>query len=204
VGDVKVDEVHPMLFHLGAVRFKQAADELYALEHSREWIGPVQTPIYVLYAHAIELALKAYLRKANVATAELGKHPYGHNVAALYAKAVELGLDPPPELAKHFEEVCRLTHKSNKCHAHRYWIAENTETPRANWLRAVTHGIVETVATRMIGVVPASEPGAVPQSFGQRGTTIFDPEHFGLQALPEPPLANRIEALKLGLLPWVK
>ena len=204
MGEANLDDVHPMLFHLGAVRFMQAADELYALEHSREWIGPVQTPIYVLYAHAIELALKAFLRKSGIATEELGQHPFKHNVAALYKRAVELGLDPPAELARHFEEVCRLTHKSNKRQAHRYWIAETTEAPRANWLRAVAHGIAETVASRMVGSVPASEPGAAPQAFGQRGTRFFGPEHFDLPALPEPPLADRIEALKLGLLPWVK
>jgi hypothetical protein len=118
----QLDDVHPMLFHIGAARYLRAADDLYALEHDGEWIGNVQEPVYLLYAHVIELSIKAFLRGAGLSSTELAGRDLGHNLVALYAKAVECGLSPPADLAPHFEVVIRLTKSSNLdgAQAHRY------------------------------------------------------------------------------------
>jgi hypothetical protein len=44
-------------------------------------------PQYVLIFHAIELALKAFLIGKGFATAQLKKHPFGHNLVNLYETA---------------------------------------------------------------------------------------------------------------------
>jgi len=199
-----INEIHPILFQDGAARFLRAADEMYAFEHSKEWIGTVQEPVYVLYAHAIELALKAFLRMKNVSTSELAKKPLAHDLLALYQRAVQLKLDPLPDVAKHFEVVLPLMKGSIDIHAYRYWTAETTDAPKANWLRSVAHEMNSTVASRLVGFVAVSEPGAPPEPFGHRGTRLFGPEHFGLRALPEQENIGRIEALKRGQTPWVK
>jgi hypothetical protein len=179
-------EVHPHAFLMGAMQFRRAADMVYFREPAKEWIAPVQSPVYVLYAHVIELALKGFLRSAGVPTKKLATKAFGHDVAALYKRALELGLTPPADLAPHFSAVTRLTTRSNVDQAHRYWTAKNTIAPRGNWLRSVAHALADLAATR---ITEAERHGTFrsPISWGERGSRIDGPEHFNLPPLPEPP-----------------
>lgn len=55
------------------------------------YVSPI--PAYFLLTHALELTFKAYLRHAGLTVEQLGTRELGHDLAALYAKARELGLD---------------------------------------------------------------------------------------------------------------
>jgi hypothetical protein len=48
---------------------------------------PDSAPQYVLTFHAIELALKAFLIGKGFTTAQLRRHPFGHNLVRLYETA---------------------------------------------------------------------------------------------------------------------
>ena len=176
------DEVEPEVFHLGAVKFLIAGDDLYGTR--RPPPNPSQQPIYFLYAHAMELALKAFLRHVDVSTAELGSRPFGHDVGRLYDEATKRGLDPLPEHAPHFDAVAHLTTESNVDQSLRYWTPGRTKAPRIGWLRTVAHLLVMHVGARLSA---ERQPGPTSRH-GRRVSEILGPEHYGLPELPEPAL----------------
>ena len=60
-----------------------------ALDHYRNKFA---FPIYYLFLHAIELALKAYLRQVNAVTMAELRLDYGHNISKLIRKATDENL----------------------------------------------------------------------------------------------------------------
>jgi hypothetical protein len=75
-------EIAPMAFINGALRFAWAANELHKLIKPGD-PDPHAGPVYVLIAHAIELALNGYLRVQGFSTAMLARS-YGHDLSKLY------------------------------------------------------------------------------------------------------------------------
>jgi hypothetical protein len=172
------DEVGPFMFHIGAMRFLIAGDDLF--DRRKRALHPVQEPQYVLYAHAMELSLKAYLRQVGVSTAKLSSRSFGHDIGRLYDEALARGLDPLPEHAEHFKAVTHLTAESNRVHFFRYWNRGTIKAPRIDWLRAVTHLLMERVAHHLAR-------GGLPVG-GSSRSKVFGPENYGLPVLPQPPL----------------
>jgi hypothetical protein len=54
----------------------------------------VSIPAYYLWGHSIELSLKVFLISHGVSLRELKSKNLGHNLTALWRKAVSLGLEP--------------------------------------------------------------------------------------------------------------
>jgi hypothetical protein len=181
MNDVGKVEIDPVVFHFGAVRFLIAGDDLYGTRQPPP--NPSQQPIYVMYAHSLELALKAYLRHVGVSTATLVK-TFGHNIGRLYDEANARGLDPLPEHARHFEAVAQLTTESNVDQSLRYWTPGMTQAPRIEWLRTVAHLLVSHVGARL----GAGRPPGTTTWHGRRASEMFGPEHYNLPELPAPPL----------------
>jgi len=177
---VDAEEVTPFTFNLGAMRFLQDADDLFRIRQS-DVLHPTQEPVYVLYAHAVELVLKAYLRAAGVPTATLVK-TFGHDVGELYDDAIRRGLDPLPEHAPHFDVVLHLTTESNRDQTLRYWTSATTRAPEITWLRKVAHYLVDHVAARLSAMLPS-----LGKQSSLRKSEMFGPRQFGLPDLPEPP-----------------
>ncbi|HLG89658.1 MAG TPA: hypothetical protein VKZ79_20955 [Alphaproteobacteria bacterium] len=59
---------------------------------------PHREPVYLLYAHAVEFALKAFLRAKGVSIDEIETH--GHRLAPLLDACRVLGFQEPPHIAK--------------------------------------------------------------------------------------------------------
>ena len=89
-GTTAPSEIEPMAFINGALRFVWAADELRKL--LKPGNDPNDDPVYLLMAHAIELALKGFLRLHGFSTATLSQRPYGHNLRELYQQSEQLGI----------------------------------------------------------------------------------------------------------------
>jgi hypothetical protein len=73
-----------------ARQFRHAYETLPNSGHPPEW------PKYLLFYHAMELALKAYLIARGVSEQDLKNRPFGHNIKKLVDEAVDRGLTLPP------------------------------------------------------------------------------------------------------------
>jgi hypothetical protein len=82
--------MHPTDFFHHAMEFRRAYERLPDSGHPPEW------PKYVLFYHAIELALKAYLIAKGHSEQALRDRPFGHDIKKLVDEAVVRGLTLPP------------------------------------------------------------------------------------------------------------
>ena len=86
--------VSAMAFLNMARDYADAANELYMVADARPKIHghmPLSSPLYFLYSHAVELALKAFLTANNVPINELTDHKVRHNLPKLYDQSRNLG-----------------------------------------------------------------------------------------------------------------
>jgi hypothetical protein len=80
--------MHFEFFHL-AMEFRAAYETLPDSGHPPEW------PKYVLFYHAMELVLKAYLIAKGIDEQVLRYPPFGHDIKKLVDEAVDRGLILP-------------------------------------------------------------------------------------------------------------
>lgn len=106
-------------------------------------------PIYFLYFHAVELALKAFLRSFN---RPIPKGPAGHNLRERYKECRDLGLAISPEdrfastlgpFAGELGNIVTLLEAGNEDHAFRYGKQVRAEL-RASlpWIRDVVEQLI--------------------------------------------------------------
>lgn len=109
----------------------------------------------MLYLHAAELALKAFLRHTGISTAILAKKGkgFGHDVQALHAAAIARGLSPEAELAPELMRVMQLLQSGNKDDSFRYWTDGETHTAEISWAGRVVNELVDLVEDRLTPAV---------------------------------------------------
>lgn len=81
-------------------------------------VSPI--PAYFLLTHGLELTLKAYLRHTGLTVEQLGARELGHDLAALYAKSRELGLDAKHLLTAEDTQAFDMLVAVNEFHQLRY------------------------------------------------------------------------------------
>jgi hypothetical protein len=99
----------------------------------------VESPLYYLYAHSIELCLKAYLRSYELPT-PLGKR--GHALGALLDQCQGKGLS----LRTDVRNVIRLLESEHRFHGFRYFVFRATSRPEINYLREVADELIQVVS----------------------------------------------------------
>jgi hypothetical protein len=83
--------------------FKNAAADLVAYTSSEQnW------PRYALLLHAIELALKGFVKQCELQGSPLGKLPGNHHLQAWYDLAVKHGLKDDPHIAQNITHLTDL------------------------------------------------------------------------------------------------
>ncbi|MBZ5677321.1 MAG: HEPN domain-containing protein [Acidobacteriia bacterium] len=148
-------DIEPMAFVNGATDFAWAAAALHELPN-RHAAGPT----YLLMAHAIELALKGYLRLQGLSTAELARPPYGHDLGALYTECLSSGFCCPVEKRLDVANVIELLHKSNRSQGLRYFTWESQWPPELTWGVEVVQSVVALVKVAALQRDPnAGTPG---------------------------------------------
>ena len=107
-------ETHAAAFLGFGRQYQKAADLLYEADKT------LTIPTYFMYSHAIELALKAYLRAANlpIVTDKKRKH---HQIAALYSECKSLGLKIGPDDSTDIASVVALLEDANEDQGLRYF-----------------------------------------------------------------------------------
>jgi hypothetical protein len=149
------ETIHPKAFLNMARDYADAANELFMIVDARPKIQgyPLSSPLYLLYSHAAELALKAFLRAKNVPT------PKTHELAKLYAKCRDLGLVIGPQDTFQIGNIVSLLDSGNKDHGFRYFNLESCTTPDLSWVREVIPELIRAVEPH-VPDIPAPGKGA--------------------------------------------
>lgn len=112
-----------------AQEYHLAATTLFPLR------GRAESPLYFLYTHTLELALKAYLRS------------HGRRVARTHKLPRLLQLCADDGLRVHFDlrNVIHLLESENKEHGFRYFVFAATGKPEITYLREVVDDLMTVV-----------------------------------------------------------
>jgi len=121
-----------------ARHFQQAADLLSAADRE------LRTPISFLCFHAIELALKAFLRAHNrsILGRTSRKH---HRITSLYQECCELGLAISGDDQVNIASVVELLDSANEDQGLRYFREEASAIPTVTWTREVVEVLLASV-----------------------------------------------------------
>jgi hypothetical protein len=99
----------------------------------------LESPLYFLFTHALELALKAYLRSHGLPT-PLGQP--GHALKALFEQCQRKGLHVHSDL----RGIIDLLGSENELHGFRYFVFKATARPDINYVREVVDELMGVVA----------------------------------------------------------
>jgi HEPN domain-containing protein len=135
-------EAHATGFLRRAREFLNAADREFTSEDNhtpvRKW-----HPALFLYAQALELALKAFLRTRDVKVEKTYKH---HDYVKLYEAARQFGFTMGPDEQHQIGNIVRALRSANKNQGLRYFIDFETATMvDLGWVREVVTQLVTTV-----------------------------------------------------------
>ena len=134
----KTSAVHAMYFFFRAREFFSAAEELFASENRPQAPHKWVNPIYFGYSHAVELALKAFLRSHKPEV------EFGHELTKTYRKCVALGLVIGPDDRTHIGNIVTLLDNGNEKSGFRYFMGSGA-LPDLAWTREVVGRLIEAV-----------------------------------------------------------
>jgi hypothetical protein len=139
-------KIQPAMAFLGSARqYHGAAEQLF--EQRREFYHPV----YFLYFHTVELALKAFLFSCNV------KPKGGHSLTTLYEDCRKHGLIIGPYDQFDIGNIVSLLESGNRSQGFRYITQTSRSLPDFSWTREVVGELMEAVA-RHLGVDLKQKP----------------------------------------------
>jgi hypothetical protein len=133
----KTSQHHARAYFRRASQFLAAADEVFTSESSKT-LSDRWYPTYFLYAHAAELALKAFLRAHNPEV------KYGHKLTVLYEKCRDIGLVIGQNDQTQIGNVVGLLDSANKDQGLRYFLDTNCIAD-LTWTREVVTQLLQAV-----------------------------------------------------------
>ena len=146
-----IQDVHAAAFFNGAREYQGAADELFAIADARPKIhGNMQfdDPLYLLYFHTIELALKAFLRANNLPILKTRRQ--SHNLYDLYLECRNLGLTIGPRDKFEIANIVQLLDIANEHQGIRYFNLQPSATADLSWVREVTAELMRAVEPHVV------------------------------------------------------
>jgi len=149
-----ITDAYAMAFFNFARDYQSAADQLAAL-------GPhcASNPINLLYFHAVEMALKAYLRSMSLPI--LGTKRQSHDLVKLYNECQTLGLAIDPADRLDVLNIVNLLGAANEEHGFRYFNLKSVVEPELQWTRAAVEKLMWAVepAVKSCSERDGSTPG---------------------------------------------
>ena len=112
------------------------------------------SPVYFLFSHVIELALKAYLRSHRL-TVPRGQE--GHNLRELLERCAKTGLWVSQDLLN----IVQLLNYEHVRHGFRYFLFESTGRPEISFLRDTVDSLIRVVEEEVKMRPDTSPSGAV-------------------------------------------
>lgn len=154
-------DAHPRAFVNMANEYYTAANTLFELSEQRpkkiNRQSEFSDPIYFLYCHAVELALKAYLISQKVPIAGTYRRR-GHPVLKLYEECRELGLIVGPGDRFDIRNIVSLL--GNEFQTFRYFSIQSRTLPALVWTRTAVGALLDVVAACVERRFPGSNiPG---------------------------------------------
>ena len=156
----KTSAVHAMYFFFRAREFFSAAEELFASENRPQAPHKWVNPIYFGYSHAVELALKAFLRSHNP------KVEFGHKLTELYKECRALGLAIGPDDRTEIGNIVALLDPVNEESGFRYFMGAGA-LPDLAWTRGVVGRLIEAVEPDVMRA-EADQPSGLGKVVGIR------------------------------------
>ncbi|HJU11381.1 MAG TPA: hypothetical protein VJ728_10915 [Candidatus Binataceae bacterium] len=137
-------EAHAAGYLRRARGFLNAAERGFTSEDNhtpiRNW-DPKWHPTLFNYAHALELALKAFLRTCDVEVERGYRH---HDYAKLYEAARQFGLIIEPD-ENQIGHIVRVLNSANKNQGLRYFIDKTATVVDLGWVRDAVTQVLATV-----------------------------------------------------------
>jgi hypothetical protein len=159
-------DTHAISFLGFGRQYQNAANLLYEADET------LAIPIYFLYSHAIELALKAYLRAANLPILADKKRKH-HQIGMLYDECKKLGLRIGPDDATNMRNIVDMLEDANEDQGLRYFNAKGSGFPQLSWLRDAVEELFLAVAPSV--TKRAQADGVVPGKIVKLNFTIGKP-----------------------------
>lgn len=124
--------------------FRSAGDTLIQMLTSPGNTLPLRDPVYFLYHHATELALKAFLLSRGLPVPRVGKD--GHEIGALFDRCRTNGLLGPADENSELRAFVYLLAKGNLKNSYRY-AGEDIDSaiPDFAWVREAVGELFEAV-----------------------------------------------------------
>jgi len=126
------------LAFLGYARqYHRAAEQLF------DQFRDLYHPVYFLYFHTVELALKAFLLSLDV------RPKMGHKLTELYDECRKNGLVIGPEDQFQIGNIVSLLESGNKHNSFRYMVKTSRVLPSCSWAREVVGELMQAVARHL-------------------------------------------------------
>jgi hypothetical protein len=148
------DEAHAIAFLNSAREYHDAANELFVIADARPQIQnrrQFNNPLYLLYSHTIELALKAFLRTHN-------KTRHHHFLTKLYSESRDFGLVIGAQDKFEIGNIVSLLDSANKGQGLRYFNFETVTTTDLPWVREVTAELMRAVEPHVLAHPEQGKP----------------------------------------------
>ncbi len=162
-----VPEVSSLAFLNMAREYYEAAEVLFAERERRVSTGGQRKgdgPIYFLYYHAMELALKAY-RSAHL------PNEMTHSLKYLYEEYQKLGLVIESQV--NMQNLINLLQSGEEHTRFRYFSLESASQPDLAWVREGIDSLTRTVSNRLDSLFP---PNTQPKRVVKVTVTFSKPE----------------------------
>lgn len=152
---------HPKAYFDAARGYQSAADRLLLSIESGEKLL-IRDPTYFLYAHAVELALKACLLSCGFDPASSG--PAGHGIEGLYRECLGHKLLGTNDADRGIINLIHFLGTGNECHQYRYpdKPAIQRGSPVLPWTREVVERLIAEVEPHVMAWVAANPATPAP------------------------------------------
>jgi hypothetical protein len=162
-----------MAFLNMAREYHDAANELFAVSESRPRIAPnhrpLSSPLSLLYFHALELGLKAFLRACGLPIEGARKH---HKLTKLYAECRRSGLVVDQDDRFGLGNIVSLLESGNERQGFRYFSSGSAVTADLAWTREIVQRFIVALARQ----VEERDPNAhAPPRLGKLILTVGKP-----------------------------
>lgn len=153
------EEVVPAAFINGALTYQAAGDVLCNVLYDQTKNHHGLDPLYTLYFHAVELALKGLLRAHGRTTGDL--FDMKHDLPKLYAECEKrlTGLDATAR--RSIRDVISLLDHGNKDQGFRYYSPKGRGMPELSWTREVVQIVVQAARAVVLARDPDAEKPTV-------------------------------------------
>jgi len=165
-----------MAFINQSVGFLRAADAVCHAQLASTAVPVPPEPIHFLFAHALELAFKGYLRASGIPTKELSHPMVGHHLGVLREMSSSLMKCLSADLQRDVLNIIGIFDQSNQKMGLRYFTMSCQTFPELGWARETIRHVVDAAGDTVKALDPlAARVGpAVKVNF-----TISRPEAKG-------------------------